>query len=319
VAETEKAMRPVTELHPLALAKELYKRYMDDQCPAWAAALSFFALLSVVPLLLCGIAALGLAIHDAHGAAEKVFNVLKAALPGENAGVTAQQIVKDAKIEERAEELMNISGVAGTFGLLSLIWAASRIFVNAMPPMNAAFRAPETRGFLQMQLYSIAMLIGAAFLGVLSLLPSYLPEIMRRIPPFTGLPKPTPAWADWLFLTVAVAINVLLFTLIYRFLPSPAAKVTWRQALVGGMTVAVLWEIAKQGFGLYLRNFGGTDSYDKVYGSLGGFVILILWVYYSSVLLLLGAEIAELYADVRQAKQDMAANLTAQSPAESSQ
>jgi membrane protein len=118
---------------------------------------------------------------------------------------------------------------------------------------------------------------------------------------------------DLVFFLLGVAINAVMYMVIYRFLPSPAAKVTWKQAAVGGAVVAVLWELAKQGFAFYLRRFNGAHGYDKVYGSLGGLVILILWIYYSAIILLLGAEIARLYADMQERRQKDA-NLTGQQP-----
>jgi membrane protein len=295
--------RPLHHVGPLGMLKELYERFNEDQCSGWAAALSFFGILSFIPLLVCGIAALGFFIHDPHSAAEKVFNVLKSILPGANAGYTAQKIIQDAHIEEQAARLMQFSGWGTVVGVVSLIWAASRIFVSAAPPMNAAFRAKETRSFLMMQVYALGLLLAAGFLALLSFLPSSGPDLLRRISWFSGLPDPSPWWLDTFFLMLSVAINALMFMIIYRFLPSPAARVTWREATVGGVVAAILWEFAKQGFGMYLRSYGGSSAYDKLYGSLGGIIILILWVYYSSMILLLGAEIAELYSDVRAVKQ----------------
>ncbi|RYF60662.1 MAG: YihY/virulence factor BrkB family protein [Cytophagaceae bacterium] len=101
---------------------------------------------------------------------------------------------------------------------------------------------------------------------------------------------------------IGVGVNTVLFTVIYRFLPSPAANVTWRDARYGGVIAAILWEAAKQGFALYLQRMNGQAGYDKVYGSLGGLVLLVFWIYYSSMILLLGAELAKLNSDLRHFK-----------------
>jgi membrane protein len=291
---------PANIYGPFGYLKELFQRFNGDLCPSWAAALSYFAILSLVPMLICGIAALGFLIRDPHEAALQIQKILINLLPGPHAGDMARRIISDANIEKQAADLTQISGVAGIIGILSFVWSASRIFVNAVPPMNAAFRAPETRGFLKMQVYSLGLLFGAGGLFLLSLLPSSGPAILRRISFLSGLPEPAPWWVDIFFFLVGVAINAVMYAVIYRFLPSPAARVTWKQAAVGGFVVAVLWEIAKQGFAFYLRRFNGASGYEKVYGSLGGLVILILWVYYSAALLLLGAEIARLYADAKE-------------------
>jgi membrane protein len=223
----------------------------------------------------------------------------------------ARRIITDAQIEKQAAELTQISSIAGVIGIVSFLWSASQMFVNAVPPMNAAFCARETRSFLRIQVLALGLLFGAGALFLLSLLPSLAPALLRRVPLFASLPDPAPWWLTIFLFLLGVAINAAMYAVIYRYLPSPAAKVTWRQAIVGGTVVAVLWEMAKQGFAFYLRRFNGANLYDKVYGSLGGLVILILWIYYSAVILLLGAEIARLYADVQERRQKDA-NLTAQ-------
>jgi membrane protein len=293
----------VKDVHgAIGYVMELFKRFNADHCPAWAAALSFFSILSFIPLLLCGIAVLGIVIQDPHEAAKQVEGFVATLLPGKGTQAQAQEIIQRARIEERARDLANISGFAGVFGLLSLFWAASRIFVNAATPMNAAFRTQETRGFIKMQLYALGLLIGAGALFVLSLLPSSGVALLRNIPFLSGLPDPSPWWLNVLLFLLGVAINALMFTVIYRFMPSPSALITWKEAGVGGAVTAVLWEAAKQGFAFYLSEFAGDPKEDKMYGALGGLILLVLWVYYSSMILLLGAEICKLYSDAQDAK-----------------
>jgi membrane protein len=304
---------PATFHGPFGHLKELFQRFNSDQCPTGAAALSFFAILSIVPILICGIAFLGFVIRDPHEAALQVQNLLIGLLPGPHAGEMAQRIIMDAQIEKQAADLTQISSVAGVIGVVSFLWSATRIFVNAVPPMNAAFRASETRGFLKMQAYALGLLFGAGALFLLSLLPSTGLALLRRTPLFASFPDPSPQWLAIIFLLLGVAINAAMYMVIYRFLPSPAAKVTWKQAAVGGAVVAALWELARQGFAFYLRRFNGANGYEKVYGSLGGLIIVILWIYYSAVILLLGAEIARLYADVQERRRKDA-NLTGQQP-----
>ncbi len=279
--------------------RELFKRFGADHCPAWAAALSFFSILSFVPILLCGIALLGFVIQDPAQAAQKVQQFVANLLPGATAAKQAADIIKQIDVEKRLADLRNFSGTAGLIGLLSLFWAASRIVVNAATPMNAAFAAEEKRGFVKMQVYAFGLMFGAGTLFLLSLLPSSGPALLQHIPVFKGLPDPSPWWLNVIILAISVVINAAMFTIIYRFLPSPSAGVDWVEARFAGLIVAVLWEAAKQGLAFYLSRFGGDKNYDKVYGGLGGLILLILWVYYSSMILLLGAEIAKMYSEWR--------------------
>ena len=285
---------------------ELFRRFGVDQCAVWAAALSFFALLSLVPLLVGGFALIGFLIRDPHEAALQVQNLLAKFLPLSNPGEVARKLIESAGIEQQAEKLRQSSGIAGVISLITFLFTASRIFVNAAPPMNAAFRAEETRGFVKINVYAVGLLIGTSLLFILSLFPTYGMAFVQKLPFFAGLPTAPAFLLDFVLLLLSIAINALLFATIYRFLPSPKAGITWRMAFVGGIFVAVLFELGKQGFALYLRNFGGGASYDKAYGSLGVVAILFLWIHISSQLLLLGAELARLFTDTQLGAGDTA-------------
>jgi membrane protein len=219
-------------------------------------------------------------------------------LPGGDAKRAAATLMRDAQLAQQAEELMKARGIAGIVGILSLVWAALQIFVNAATSMNAAWSAEETRSWWKLRLVALGLLVGAGALFLLSLLPSSGPDAVRRLNiPWLGLPEHVPWWVDLLFALLAVALNIVMFAVIYRFLPN--AKLTWREAFVGGAFMGVLWELAKQGFSFYLSRFG---NYNKMYGSLGGLMILILWIFYTSMLLLLGAEVAKLYKDIKEGR-----------------
>jgi membrane protein len=301
----QQAHHPISEVHgPIGYARELFQRFSGDHCPAWAASLSFFSLLSIAPILLCGLAVLGFLIRDPEAAARQIEHLIANLLPGRGAQQSAHDIIVQLNIEKSAEGLIETRGIAGFVGLVSLFWSALQIFLNAMPPMNAAFRTVEVRGFIKLRLVALAMLVGTGLLFLLSLLPSSGSQILNslNLPFLEKLPDPSPTWLDLIFWVIGVALNAVMFTLIYRYLPSPSAGVTWKSARFAGGIIAVLWECAKQAFAIYLQRFGSA-GYNKLYGSLGGLVALVFWIYYSSIILLLGAEIAKLYQEVQEARQ----------------
>ncbi len=176
------------------------------------------------------------------------------------------------------------------FGFLSLIYAGLGLFVSAADPMNAAWEVKETRSFLRLRLVCLEVFAGAGLFFLLSLAVS------------AGLWHP--AGAPWIvnaLLTVfyealAIALNGVMFTLIYRFLPN--TQVTWKAAAFGGAVTGLLYEIAKKGFEFYLANFGNLNN--KMYGALGGIVLLVTWIYYGSMLLLAGAIVAKMYHEHRE-------------------
>jgi membrane protein len=289
---------------PLGYLKELYSRFEGDYCGAWAASLSFFAILSIPPVLLCGLAVLGFVIQDPATATAQVQKILANVLPGgaQAAQAQAADIIAQLNVEKSVTTLQQQRGMAGVIGVVSLFWAAIQIFVNASTPMNAAFRTKETRNFFKLRLTALGLLFGAGVLFLLALTPTVAAQFIGSskflgLGPFKDTVLPIVAV---LFTILGIGINAAMFTVIYRFLPSPSAKVTWKAAAMSGSFVALLWEGAKQGFAFYTSKYA---NYDKVYGTLGGLIALVFWIYYTSMILLLGAEIANLYADAQKAKR----------------
>jgi membrane protein len=272
--------------------RAILRDFVEDKCPTYAAALAFFGLLSIVPMLLVAVAVLAFLFQDPHEAMVRLEKLLANLLPGAAAGRTAHDMIAQARVEETVATLIATRGLAGIIGVLSLVWASLQIFVNGAPAMNEAFEVNETRSWLRLRLVALALLLGAGSLFLLSLLPSSGPDLVRRLHiPWLGLPERVPWYVDLLFTLIALALNVGMFALIYRVLPN--ATTSWRSALLGGLIAGVLWEAAKQGFAYYLSLFA---SYERVYGTLGGVIALILWIYYSAMVLLLGAEVASEHA-----------------------
>jgi membrane protein len=202
-------------------------------------------------------------------------------------------------VEKSVTTLIHTRGIAGVIGLLSFVWVSLQIFVHAAPAMNAAFGVEEQRGWIRLRLAALGLLTGAGGLFLLSLLSSAGPGLVLRLHlSWPGVSRHLPWSMGVLFALITLAINVTMFALIYKFLPN--APTTWRQAFAGGGVAGVLWELAKQGFAYYLARFA---HYDKVYGTLGGLVVLLLWINYTASILFLGAEFAALYGEFRGRSQ----------------
>jgi membrane protein len=203
-----------------------------------------------------------------------------------------QSVLQQVGVEETVDNLIRTRGVAGIIGIVSLLWASLQIFVNSVPAMNTAFEVRETRGWLKLRLIAFGMMLVAGVLFVVSLSLSAGVQLAQEwgVP---GLAGGVPWFADVLLLLAALAVSSTMYAIVYRVLPN--VDITWRQAFIGGFLAALLWEVAKRGFAFYLANWG---SYDKVYGALGGMIVLVLWTYYSAMVSLLGAEAASLARDV---------------------
>ena len=265
--------------------KQVYREYTRDNCALMAAAISFYALLSLIPLLLVGLSTLGYVLGS-ETARQAVFQFLDQFLPPQFGGRALQEYVRANVIDPR--------GFVGLLGLITWIWTGSMSFTTTTIALNVAWGAQKRRSFVATRLLSIAMMVLVGVLALLSFGATSWLQIMEHFRiPWSGLqPGQFPmVWrvAAWV---VPMVVSVLLFLLCYLVLPD--MHIGARPALVGAVVAGVLWECAKQGFAVYIANFA---HYNKVYGSLGGVVILVMWVYYTAVILLLGAEVAKATAD----------------------
>lgn len=293
---TETSAEPKVQGGLVAYSKEFGKRFSADQCPVQAQALSFVGIVSLVPLLLCALAALSFLIRDPVQAADDVQRFLRHLVPGDQAGMAATQFIEQAHVVESARTLMDGKWWAVLLGVGALLWAALSLFVSATTPMNAAWEISETRSFFKLRLVALGVFVAAGVLFVVSVLLSSGPDFVRNLHiPWLGLPKPTPFWIDALFELLAWCIDIAMFVVIYRYLP--ATQVTWRAALFGGVIIGFLWELFKKGFALYLAHFG---NYNKAYGALGGIFLLLTWIYYSCIILLAGALLCKMYHEHRE-------------------
>ncbi|HZO88788.1 MAG TPA: YihY/virulence factor BrkB family protein [Chthonomonadaceae bacterium] len=253
--------------------------YATHQCSFMASACAYSAVLSLVPLLVVGVALLGYIIGNSQRALDQVVAAINAYVP------------VDARfVREILANTIQGRGVIGLVGLLGLLYAAHLSFLAMEPAMNIIWVVPEKRHWLHQRLVALgATLYALVLLGAdlgFSALFAYLQT--RPEPFFTN--RFTSITERVLVALIPMGLTTLLFALLYRLLP--ARTVPWRSAFLGASVAALLWQITKIGFTLFLAY---VHSYDRLYGSLSGLVILVVWMYYSMVILLLGAEIAADY------------------------
>ncbi len=243
-----------------------------------AAAVSFFALLSVLPLLSVGVAVLGWFVGNSEHALNKVATSIRTYLPSES-----------TIIVEALKEIKRDRGWLGFVGLIGLLLSGSAIFTNLEIAFNNIWGVTVMRHWFKQRLIAIAtslLVIALLFLsiGMTSAL-TYLQN--KAIPGLGYVPGRIPHLWELLAYVASFVVSIAMFALMYKIIPNK--PILWREALIGGAFSGVAFELAKYLFALYLARFG---NFNKVYGSLGSLVILMVWTYYSMTILFLGAEIA---------------------------
>lgn len=269
--------------------RTLHQEFTEDNGAMVSAAMSFYAVLSVVPLLIMAVAGLGYFL----GADQAFANVFDRV--GQLSPAFAKE--KGTAIRDLLEGVVKGKSAAGGLGLLVLLWSGSQTFVSLEMAVNIAWAVKKRRGFIRQRLLAIAMV----FVGGLLLLVSFGLTTLARNIQRIKVPVVELALSDlhWLWSLVAVLLPLLItittFALVFKFLPNRPVRL--RHAAVGAVVSGVLWELAKHIFSWYVPRFA---NYNAVYGSLGTMIILMVWIYYSSMVAVIGAEVAAITARAKK-------------------
>jgi membrane protein len=267
------------------LAKETVTRWTEDKASALAAALAYYALFSLAPLVLIAVALAGL-LFGRDAAEGRLYEQI-AGLVGDASAAAVQSLV--AGMHQQTSEGI----VATVVGLATLLFGASGVFAQLQDSMNTIWKAkpPTTNGileFLRVRFLSFSMVLGIGFLLLVSLI---LSAILAAVGEYLGEVIPGGAAVGQAINgTVSLAVVTVLFAMIYKVLPD--TYVAWRDVWLGALVTSFLFTVGKFAIGFYL----GKASVASSYGAAGSVVIVQLWVYYSAMLLYLGAEFTYVYS-----------------------
>ena len=259
----------------LAVLRLAAARFAERRGIRVAAAISFFALFAFFPLVLLSAAALGLALRDEGLRQDAVARVV-AALP-----------VEAPAVADALHALAGQGAAVGLFALAGMAAAATRLVAETRAALDEVFGASGRRGLLRGALVDAAVLPALAALFLASLLLSAGWRIAQAQAATFGVFGGQPLLWELGALAISGLISFAGFLFLYRTLPHRAPRL--RSLWPGALVAAAGFEAVKLGFAIYLANFG---SYDVVYGSLGGALALLFWVFLSANVLLFGAEVA---------------------------
>ena len=291
--------------HLLRLCKEAAVAWVDDFAPSMGAAISYYTMFSLAPLLVIVIAVAG-ALFGTEAVQGQIAAQL-AGLIGQEGALAVQALVKSANEPSRGL-------IAGGISIVVLIVGATTVFAELQSALDRIWHVPERAkpsgiwGILHARVLSFGLILGLAFLLMVSLVVS---AVLAALGSWSeGL---FPGWELLLQLInalVTLGILTLLFAMIYKLMPS--APIAWPDVWIGAAVTALLFEIGKVLIGLYL----GKSSVTESFAAAGSLVVLLAWVYYAAQVFLLGAEFTKVYANahgsVAASKAKAATELAAQ-------
>jgi membrane protein len=267
----------------IRLLKATVSSWSADYCPSMGAAISYYTLFSIAPLLLIVIAVAGM-VFGAEAARGEIFGQLRGLL-GDEGAKTVEGLLQAA---DRPG-----AGIISTItGIVVLLLGATTVFNELQNALDRIWRAParvQSSGIwnlLRTRLLSFGMVFGIAFLLMVSLVVSAALAALGK----WWTPAGWEAVMHILDLVVSFGLVTVMFALIYRYIPR--VHVTWRDVWVGAAVTSLLFAIGKFAIGLYL----GKSSVASSFGAAGSLVILMVWVYYSAQIFLFGAEFTWVFA-----------------------
>jgi len=277
-------MNPLTGAGAFSLLKDAFNDWMEDKALRLSAALAYYSVFSIAPLLVIAIGIAGLALDE-----EAVRGELSKTLSSYVGPIAAQGVEEMVKSAAKPGQGL----MATLVGFAMLMIGAGGVFGQLKDALNSIWEVKSIsgsgiKGFIRERLLSFGMVLVIGFLLLASLLAttaiaglSHFLEARFALPSFV--------WSTLNFV-VSVALSTTLFALIYKVLPD--AEIEWRSVWVGAGVTALLFELGKFGLSYYL----GRESTASSFGAAGSIVLLLLWVYYASCILFFGAEFTQVYA-----------------------
>jgi membrane protein len=271
------------------LLRLTYLGWKEDKASRLSAALAYYTIFSLAPLLLIVIAITGL-FWDAGAVQSQVMNQIEGLV-----GVEGREFVSNllTSASNPARGIM-----ATIVGIITLLFGALGVFSELHNALNTIWdvKQEETKGFLESikkvlfsRLLSFTMILGIGFLLLVSLVVSAglsaVEETVGNAVPISEI------LLQIVNLVISIGVITVLFALIFKFLPD--AEIAWRDVWLGAFVTALLFSFGKFLIGLYLGNSGVASSF----GAAGSLVLLLVWIYYSAQILFFGAEFTQVYAN----------------------
>src|SRR5213082_1671183 len=269
-----------------SLLKQTFQEWLQDKAPQLGAALAYYTVFSLAPLILVLLAVVGIIFqHDPAGAWNKITQQMSYFLDH-----SAVQVVQN--IAQKASQ-PGKGLIATVIGVVLALFGASGVFGQLQDALNTIWGVKAKPGggiwgFLRSRFLSFAMVGGVCFLLLVSLT---LESLLKGFSHYVQSVLPGGiVVAMTVYIIFDFAVVVLLFAMIFKFLPD--VEIQWRDVWMGAVMTAILFGLGKWLLGFYL----GSGAAGSAYGAAGSLITLLLWVYYSSQILLFGAEFTQVYA-----------------------
>jgi membrane protein len=266
-----------------ALFKDTISEWIKHNASSLGAALSFYTLFSIAPILVIAMAVAG-SIFGAHVAEDHVLDQMRGLL-GDAGAAAVQNLLSSA-------HQSGLKGIAAGLGVVTLLVGATSVFGELQNTLDYIWKSPQKDSvawwrIVRSRILSVGLILGVGFLLMVSLLIS---AALAALGAWFGT-----FMAQWsvvlpaLDLILSLGLTTVLFAMIYKYVPRES--IAWGDVWIGGLVTACLFSVGKLLIGQYL----GRSSLSSAYGAAGSIMVLLLWIYYSAQIFLLGAEFTHVF------------------------
>lgn len=268
-----------------AFLKTTINEWVEAEPFQLAAALSYYTLFSLAPLLLIAIGVAGFAFGR-EAAQNQIVETLNGMI-GQESAKTVQEIIQASNEQPKTGMISTITG------FVALLFGAGGVVGQLQTSLNRIWKvAPKPGqgmwGFIRQRFFSFAMVLGIGFLLLVSLIVSALLSSFTGM--LTSILGDATFIAHVLDILVTFGFIIFLFALIYKFVPD--VEIMWKDVWIGAAITSILFTVGKYLIGLYI----GTSGVSSTFGAAGSLITILVWVYYSSLVFFLGAEFTKVYA-----------------------
>ncbi len=269
-----------------SILRRTFSAWSDHEAPRLGAALAFYTILSLAPLVILATAIVGLVFH--HGAHDQIIGQATGMM-GQDGGNAVRDMIEHAKKPG--------GGIFGLIvGVITLLFGASGVFGELRSDLNKMWDVEPKTGTgvwatIKERVFSIGMVLAIGFLLLVSLV---LSAGLAALGKFFGGILPLPEFVlSGINFIVSLAVIAFLFALIFKYVPE--TQIAWKDVWLGAVATAFFFTLGKYAIGLYL----GKAAVGSAYGAGGSLVVMVVWVYYSSMIFLFGAEFTRLIEGAR--------------------
>jgi membrane protein len=270
----------------LYLIKETFSHWIDDKSSRLAAALAYYTVFSLPPLLILVIAIAGTFLGEEAARGEVVLQLKS--LIGTEGAKAVEAVISGASKSGSASSLS-----ASIISVVILLFGATAVMTQLQDALNTIWGVAAKPGnmikiFIFQRLLSFGMILGIVFMMLTSLIMSAALGILSKY--LGGLFPGLEVISAVIDFSISLSVISALFAMIFKYLPD--VKIKWRNVLIGAVLTAFLFNLGKYLIGLYLAK----SAFNSTFGAAGSLVVLLAWIYYSAQILFLGAEFTQVYA-----------------------